>query len=604
MMKCLTNPTLSYVRRMYAFRKVLYLFDFDDEESITLKDFVFELIFQGKLAEFEEGVKCLEFILTIDLNLSLDIHLKIKNSFLELNKEKAQFLGKLYANCWKHLSKEKSIHLADFEVKILQDLMHCSVYTANLAIINLLQEFMFSFHHGSLKSSDFAQLLIRLYEPILWRSLKAPHPQVRINGAMLFFNLFPLKDPLVSSSKNEEFLNTQFKELHSLLNDVDQRIRKLAIKHTFKILKSKHQELPNESMAEVLTFVLEELSLDHSSGASCIRIEVILGVLELINCEELQEMVFVVIPNLTFLLHDRCEKVRIHFMDCVLQIKKMPGIKLFEIFNINEFLYRLANDTSNSVKDKICELLCTYYLPVKKSCEEKATRVKELVDYDFDAAFYFLSWSIHKKANSCLVSEVLICLMDHVFQGSNMNLVEGKSIKSERSKKKSKISHKCKISVDLQDYQEVKLTALLLPILSSNFPESSTLLAKYIIKNHILDALKANPHLEAFFWSILSDVFKYIPSFKTKYIHILTSKALENLHPSLIACRLKFAFSANCEKCLVLPWINSFHLWWLNFLNEKLSEVNNLNSVESSIRYISLILVNSCIFCDFNSNIH
>ena len=37
-------------------------------------------------------------------------------------------------------------------------------------------------------------MLMRLYEPILWRSLKVANPNVRRNAALMFIDVFPMQN--------------------------------------------------------------------------------------------------------------------------------------------------------------------------------------------------------------------------------------------------------------------------------------------------------------------------------------------------------------------------------------------------------------------------
>ena len=54
---------------------------------------------------------------------------------------------------------------------------------------------MLDYTHQQKRQRGVDQMLLRLYEPILWRSLKVANPHVRRNAATLFVEAFPLQDP-------------------------------------------------------------------------------------------------------------------------------------------------------------------------------------------------------------------------------------------------------------------------------------------------------------------------------------------------------------------------------------------------------------------------
>lgn len=50
-------------------------------------------------------------------------------------------------------------------------------------------------------------MILRLYNPFLWRALKVANPHVRANAASLLFDAFPLQEP--SSTREEIDLGMQ-----------------------------------------------------------------------------------------------------------------------------------------------------------------------------------------------------------------------------------------------------------------------------------------------------------------------------------------------------------------------------------------------------------
>lgn len=57
------------------------------------------------------------------------------------------------------------------------------------------------------------EMLYRLYDPIIWRSLKVYNHTIRGNALTLFINIFPFQLNNGSQSEKDEFIQKQFNEL-------------------------------------------------------------------------------------------------------------------------------------------------------------------------------------------------------------------------------------------------------------------------------------------------------------------------------------------------------------------------------------------------------
>jgi condensin-2 complex subunit G2 len=56
-------------------------------------------------------------------------------------------------------------------------------------------------------------MLVKLYEPILWRNLNVANPVVRRNAASLLMEAFPLQDPDARQLETDALLQKQFTAL-------------------------------------------------------------------------------------------------------------------------------------------------------------------------------------------------------------------------------------------------------------------------------------------------------------------------------------------------------------------------------------------------------
>lgn len=69
---------------------------------------------------------------------------------------------------------------------------------------------MLTWIHQQRPQKGVSKMLLRLYCPFLWRSLKVAHPHVRANAANLLLDAFPLHDPDSTREQVDEIMQKQF----------------------------------------------------------------------------------------------------------------------------------------------------------------------------------------------------------------------------------------------------------------------------------------------------------------------------------------------------------------------------------------------------------
>ena len=69
---------------------------------------------------------------------------------------------------------------------------------------------LLSYIHQQRSQKSVSEMLSRLYNPFLWRSLKVANVYVRANAATLFLDAFPLQDPDSSREEMDAVMQKQF----------------------------------------------------------------------------------------------------------------------------------------------------------------------------------------------------------------------------------------------------------------------------------------------------------------------------------------------------------------------------------------------------------
>jgi condensin-2 complex subunit G2 len=78
------------------------------------------------------------------------------------------------------------------EDNCLQDFIQDAVHTKNNTNLKAAQIILSHFSSKRIKYKHIDSVIVRLYEPILWRSLKNANPYVRRNAVTQFMSSFPL----------------------------------------------------------------------------------------------------------------------------------------------------------------------------------------------------------------------------------------------------------------------------------------------------------------------------------------------------------------------------------------------------------------------------
>ncbi|KAJ3423558.1 condensin-2 complex subunit g2 [Anaeramoeba flamelloides] len=329
---------ISEVKRVYNLRSGLKLLDFEDNSTEWLKTLLLRCVICPLYLKSNEGQKFISFLFQLDLNLIEDLHATIKNQIPHSRKLVLQTYAEIYFRAWKDSVGET---LTKIEFNCIQDLMNCAIHASTPKVAKNLKLFLETIHNKK-KFKGVDEMLLRLYNPILWRSLSVHNPLVRKNAAVLFIDAFPLQDSEAKVAENDNTLQKQFDQLGDLLFDPCVSVRIIAVKGVCYILGVFWEVIPSLIIKAFLGKLLNELIYD---GASCsVRIAVIKGIIYLLDNRLSQPILKQVLPAIAPVIHDKIPRVRLTFTDLLLHIKKLKFIKAQDIVPLDNLLYRLSID--------------------------------------------------------------------------------------------------------------------------------------------------------------------------------------------------------------------------------------------------------------------
>jgi condensin-2 complex subunit G2 len=175
-----------------------------------------------------------------------------------------------------------------------------------------------SFHEAK-RYKGVDAMLLRVYGPILWRSLKCANAIVRAQASAIFFDAFPIQDPDAGAAETENMLQKQFDLLVQLLKDNDHRVRTASVSGVCHVLREFWEAIPPATTKQILSYVVGTLGFD--SACPNVRFAVISGLSELLENPLAHDVLKGLLRTLANSIHDKAEKVRVVFINLLCKVR-------------------------------------------------------------------------------------------------------------------------------------------------------------------------------------------------------------------------------------------------------------------------------------------
>nr|CAB3264223.1 condensin-2 complex subunit G2-like [Phallusia mammillata] len=339
--------------------------------------------------ENNNGRKFLSIALSQHKDLTTAMHREIAENVLVKGCEKhAPAYGNVYFQAWMLADDDKKQVLEDVCV---QDIMFRAMHlprgrSRSQCPFSTYQEIIraITCHKGSQR---VACMLSRLYEPIIWRSLKANNAMVRANAASLLFDAFPLM-PASDSTGHEfdELLQQQFNSIDNLLMDDFSQVRAIAVFELFKILHHYWDLIPAQMIAVQAQKLYSNFAFDSASPE--VREAVFKGTIVLLDNPCSQPLLKKLLPLVTLSLHDSSERVRVAFADMLLAVRNTSTIAFWDVCSVESIFAQLEVDNP-TVTRRLCKLLTGSFIPPDQSLQQWVLRCISFYESNPNAARKF-----------------------------------------------------------------------------------------------------------------------------------------------------------------------------------------------------------------------
>ncbi|XP_077967624.1 condensin-2 complex subunit G2-like [Styela clava] len=338
-----------------------------------------------------EGRKFLSSVFLLHKELMKDAHQVIMDNIKhKFSLEQAEGLGNIYFQSWRSASQEMK---ESFEEICIQDLMYRAVHSPCVKEFNLflpLKTMLSSIvcHKGGL---EVRHMITRLYNPIIWRSLKANNAMVRANASKLLLDAFPLEEedsnrPRVA--ENEEFMQRQYNAMNDMLMDVCPRVRVIGIFGLCNVLHMYWDAIPPHVIAILTRKLYNDLAFDATVH---VRQAVFQATIVLLDTPCAHPLLAKLLPPcLEKCLHDINEKVRIAVAEVLLGVKQTSTIEFWSVCPIQNIIAQLEVD-GMPVSKRLAKLLFRSFIPENKPVQVWVERCMNFFKREVNAARKFYS---------------------------------------------------------------------------------------------------------------------------------------------------------------------------------------------------------------------
>ncbi|XP_053790849.1 condensin-2 complex subunit G2 isoform X3 [Vidua chalybeata] len=374
--------------RVWNLHQTLLCFDYDSDESNEVKDLLLQCFLSVKHIKKEEGRRLLSFLFSWNVNFIKMIHGTVKNQLQFLPRSLVEYISEVYFRAWKKVSGE---FIEVLEYNCIQDFMHHGIHLPRSSPVHSkVREILSYFHKQSKVRQGVEEMLYRLYQPILWRALKARNSEVRANAAFLFVDAFPVRDPSFTAEEMDSEIQKQFEELFSLLEDPHPVVRSTGILGVTQIISKYWEMIPPTILTDLLKKITGDLACDITSAdVRCSVFKCLPIILENKLSHPLLEQL---LPATKQSLHDSSEKVRVAFVEMLLKVKATKAAKFWNISPMEHLLSRLEAD-SRPVSRRIVNLLLNSFFPSAQPEDVWCERCVTLIQMNPAAARKFYQYA-------------------------------------------------------------------------------------------------------------------------------------------------------------------------------------------------------------------
>ena len=195
-------------------------------------------------------------------------------------------------------------------------------------------------------------------------SLQVANADVRMHATAALIAAFPITNDTATRADRDSLLQRQFDVLKDALEDASPAVRVIGVEGACKVVGIYWELIPPVTITGLVSRLVVELSYDAASWR--VRMAVCKGLAYLLDNHLSQALLANLLPDLKHVIHDPVERVRACFIDLLLVVKGIRGMKFWDIVPVEHLLARLCLEQFENQK-RLVKLLLSSFFPLNKS---------------------------------------------------------------------------------------------------------------------------------------------------------------------------------------------------------------------------------------------
>jgi hypothetical protein len=342
LIRALASGKPLHVRACNDMREGLELLDYDDEDIADLRRLLLHAARSPHFLSRQEGRSFLATVLTLHPLIVREFTQVVRSMAASGRRQVLDAYGDVLLRGWR---AAQGACLHEIETTLIQDGLALAALRASTpALAASLRQILSHLHNakrfGAASAGATDALLVRAYEPILFRDLDAANGAVRRNALRLLLDCFPLADPEAPDEDGDALMRRQFAALSAALADECPSVRAVAAVGTGAVLDRYWEMVPTATCAVYVGRLASELAFDSASPA--VRAAAVQGLGCLVDNVRAQPVLRAALPRLAPLTQDAAPQVRSALAALLLRATTSRELRFWDVVPLERLLDALV----------------------------------------------------------------------------------------------------------------------------------------------------------------------------------------------------------------------------------------------------------------------
>jgi hypothetical protein len=342
LIRALASGKPAHVRACNDMREGLELLDYDDDDIADLRRLLLHAARSPHFLNRPEGRSFLATVLTLHPLIVREFTAVVRSMAASGRRQVLDAYGDVVLRGWR---SAQGACLHEIETTLIQDGLALAALRASTpALAASLRQILSHLHNakrfGAASAGATDALLVRLYEPLLFRDLDAANGAVRRNALRLLLDCFPLADPEATDEDGDALMRRQFAALSAALADECPGVRAVAAVGTGAVLDRYWEMVPTATCAVYVGRLASELAFDASSPA--VRAAAVQGLASLVDNVRAQPVLRAALPRLAPLSQDAAPAVRSALAALLLRATTSRELRFWDVVPLERLLDALV----------------------------------------------------------------------------------------------------------------------------------------------------------------------------------------------------------------------------------------------------------------------